>query len=186
MNPSDSKKLDEIDNTIIPIDTINKMIRLLDVQRRWLISKVKEQDREITELRARLPGTDAPWTLKELDDAKARIAEQDREIERHLDRSVQLMAEKHYQRRHRKWALKEARDWHETTLYDEMKWHECQIERDKLWELLKKAEAQLADFKVAHAAYGVEAERQIDELQAELSVCKDELEKCKAAQDREG
>jgi len=32
----------------------------------------------------------------------------------------------------------------------------------------EKAEAQLADFKVAHAAYGVEAERQIDEQQAEI------------------
>jgi len=163
MNPSDSKKLDEIDNTIIPIDTINKMIRLLDVQRRWLISKVKEQDREITELRARLPGTDAPWTLKELDDAKARIAEQDREIERHLDRSVQLMAEKHYQRRHRKWALEEAR----TNLHDLWWVQESQTHKDK--QRAEKAEAELADCKAVYEAHATEAEKQIDELQAELA-----------------
>jgi len=39
----------------------------------WLIAEVER-------LRERLPPTDAPWTLKELDDAKARIKELEEEI----------------------------------------------------------------------------------------------------------
>jgi len=66
-------------------------ICIIGWERDELRAKVKEQDREIAELRARLPGTDAPWTLKELDDARERIAEQDREIER-----LQLLRENYY------------------------------------------------------------------------------------------
>ena len=133
MNDTDSKKLEGIQKRGWHITDI--------VNGTWLISKVKEQDRKIAELRARLPGTDAPWTLKELDDAKARIAEQDREIERHLDRSVQLMAEKHYQRRHRKWALEEAR----TNLHDLWWVQESQTHKDK--QRAEKAEAELSACK---------------------------------------
>jgi len=49
--------------------------------------------------------------LEDMDYLISRLKEQDREIERRLDRSVQLMAEKHYQRRHREWALKQCRTW---------------------------------------------------------------------------
>ena len=73
--------------------------------------QLKEARIEIKGLRKRLPGNNAPWTLKELDDAKARITEQDREIKRlrnswnHWDKQNK---ERAYQRRHRKWALKQA------------------------------------------------------------------------------
>jgi len=112
MNPSDSKKL-EIEKRLEEwniaytdyrpfkkerVDDVLMEDAEPDVIR--LISRLKEQDQEIAGLR--LDG----WV-----DLSARIAEQDREIERRLDRSVQLMAEKHYQRRHREWALKQCRTW---------------------------------------------------------------------------
>ena len=92
MTDADSKTLEDMKGRVI--------LGLSSEEQDWLISKVKEQDREIS-----------------------------------------------YQRRHRKWTLKEARDWHDTTLYDETKWHECQVARDAIWQQLKKAEAELADCK---------------------------------------
>ena len=140
------------------------------------------------------------------------IKEQEQEIERQKklnDRLAEMYADmtgyQAYQRRHRKWALKRGRhDYNSRLLWEAIainlgiRTEKAEAElaeyREKIVPLYdeayargkREAETQLADFKVAHEAYGVEAERQIDELQDELSVCKDELEKCKAAQDREG
>jgi len=115
MNDADSKKLEEIDNTIIPIDTINKMIRLLDAQRRWLIPKVKEQDREIE----RLSNTREAMNAQVL-------------------RWEKLYE---YQRRRRKWALEQCRIWQRHFCFykdDAVRFHSARADKAEAYnEVLK-------------------------------------------------
>ena len=103
------------------------------------------------------------------------VKEQEQEIERQKklnDRLAEMYADmtgyQAYQRRHRKWALKRGRHDYNSRLL----WEAIAI---NLGIRTEKAEAELADFKVAHAAYGVEAERQIDEQQAEIEECRGRL-----------
>ena len=78
-------------------------------------------------------------------------------------RGTYSFKEADYQRRHRKWALEEAR----TNLHDLWWVQESQTHKDK--QRAEKAEAELADCKAVYEAHATEAEKQIDELQAELA-----------------
>ena len=77
-------------------------------------------------------------------------------------RGTYSFKEADYQRRHRKWALEEAR----TNLHDLWWVQESQTHKDK--QRAEKAEAELADSKSVYAAHSSEAERQINELQMDL------------------
>ena len=177
MNDADSKKLEEIEAARVIKYNFTmenwamKPIRddLQDMA--WLISTVKEKEQEIERLEMIIKSDRNTWTTKLYDScklwknraekAKAELAKWTKP---HDDADLQ--------------ALKEQADQHslaaQRAYINGLDYH------------LRHTQAALADFKKAHAAYGVEAEKQIDEQQDELSACKDELEKCKAAQDREG
>jgi len=57
-------------------------------ERDWLIAEVER-------LRKRLPGNDAPWTLKELDDAKARAEKAEAERDKLIEALYQHRADLH-------------------------------------------------------------------------------------------
>jgi len=86
MNEADSKRLEEIKRYRQVVGYT------MDDEFNWLISKLREQDLEIAKLRERLPGTDAPWTLKELDDAKECIKGLEEEIAE-LNKHEQMLAD---------------------------------------------------------------------------------------------
>ena len=102
MNPSDSKKLEEIDAKIDECGANRK-------DQHWLISKVKEQDREIERLRGNFRGT---YSFKEAD----------------------------YQRRRRKWALKEIYMWRKS-------FEDACCEMDELSSRAENAEARVKELE---------------------------------------